>query len=219
MGAPGAGKPVGKTMKANFAGLAKKQIAALDQLAGFTSTKGFYLAGGTALSLYFGHRKSVDLDWFSGEKIGDALLLAAQIKEAGIRFEIDTASAGTLHGTVNTIRLTFLEYRYPLLRPFEFVSSPHFKIASLDDLACMKLSAIAQRGARKDFCDIYALGTKHRPLSEMLKLYQKKFGVKDIAPVLYGLNYFDDAECERMPLMLWDVDWITIRKTIQNWLK
>jgi len=26
--------------------------------------EGFYLAGGTAVALYYGHRRSVDLDWF-----------------------------------------------------------------------------------------------------------------------------------------------------------
>ena len=28
-------------------------------------TKDFYLAGGSALALYYGHRFSVDLDWFA----------------------------------------------------------------------------------------------------------------------------------------------------------
>lgn len=206
-------------MKPNFTGLGKKQIASLKQLANFTREEGFYLAGGTALSLYFGHRKSVDLDWFSSGKMGDALLFAQKTQDAGIRFEVESASAGTLHGSVNAVRVTFLEYHYPLLSPLQAISSPPFWIASLDDLACMKLSAITQRGARKDFCDIYALGVRHRPLHEMLELYRRKFQIKDIAHVLYGLNYFDDAEKERMPVMLWKVNWQTIKKTIQSWLK
>jgi hypothetical protein len=92
-------------------------------------------------------------------------------------------------------------------------------LASLEDLACMKLSAIAQRGARKDFCDIYALGKKAFSLSQMLGFYQKKFSISDIGSVLYGLVYFDDAESERMPRMLWDVTWREIRNTILGWVK
>jgi hypothetical protein len=53
----------------------------------------------------------------------------------------------------------------------------------------------------------------------MIRLYQHKFKVKDISPVLYGLSYFDDAESEPMPHMLWDVQWRTIKKTIQGWVK
>jgi hypothetical protein len=92
-------------------------------------------------------------------------------------------------------------------------------LAALEDLACMKLSAIAQRGARKDFCDLYALGTMSFSLQQMLRFYQKKFGIRDIGSVLYGLVYFDDAENERMPRMLWNVNWRDIKKTILEWVK
>lgn len=83
----------------------------------------------------------------------------------------------------------------------------------------MKLSAIAQRGARKDFCDLYALGKTSFSLQEMLGFYQKKFAIRDIGSVLYGLAYFDDAENERMPRMLWNVNWRDIKKTILEWVK
>jgi len=92
-------------------------------------------------------------------------------------------------------------------------------LASLDDLACMKLSAVAQRGSKKDFIDIYALLKKHRSLKQLLRLYQKKFNGADIAPVLYGLNYFDDAEKQRMPRMVWSVTWEEIKKTILGAVK
>jgi predicted nucleotidyltransferase component of viral defense system len=210
---------MGATMNFTLVGLGKQQTKVLGQLSGFTRQHDYYLAGGTALSLYFGHRKSVDLDWFTGESMGDALVLAGQIKRAGIPFETVQTARGTLHGMIRKIRVTFLEFRYPLLESLTESPDMNFRLASLDDLACMKLSALAQRGARKDFCDIYALGIKHRPLNEMLALYCKKFKVQDFSPVLLGLAYFDDAEKERMPAMLWDVDWGTIKKTIQGWLK
>lgn len=93
------------------------------------------------------------------------------------------------------------------------------ELAALEDLASMKLSAIAQRGARKDFCDLYALGKTSFSLQEVLGFYQKKYGIRDIGSVLYGLVYFDDAESERMARMLWDVTWREIKKTITNWVK
>ena len=48
----------------------------------------------------------------------------------------------------------------------------------------------------------------------MLEFYQKKFSIRDIGSVLYSLVYFDDAENERMPRLLGDVNWRDIKKTI-----
>jgi predicted nucleotidyltransferase component of viral defense system len=179
----------------------------------------FYLAGGTALALYFGHRLSVDLDWFTGKQIEDPFRLAQEIRDERISFKTTSIERGTLYGRVSEIRVSLLEYRYPLLRPLVHWPGSGCLMASLEDIACMKLSAVAQRGSKKDFVDIYALGLKHIPLKEMLQLYQKKYAVKDIAHVLYGLTYFDDAEQERMLEMFWNVDWKTIKKTIQGWIR
>jgi hypothetical protein len=83
----------------------------------------------------------------------------------------------------------------------------------------MKLSALTQRGSKKDFVDIYTLGLRHFKLKDMLGLYQKKYSVEDIGHVLYGLSYFDDANKEKLPKMFWKVDWKIIKKTIQGWIK
>jgi hypothetical protein len=206
-------------MKFFLKGLSRKQIDILRDAGSRFSQRGFYLGGGTALAIYFEHRLSVDLDWFTPKPLGDALLLARSLRSAGLDFVTDQTGPGTLHGKIMGVRVTFLEFRYPLLRALTRWKAMGCTLASLDDLACMKLSAIAQRGQRKDFCDIYALGTKHCSLKVMLNLYQKKFKVHDISPILYGLSYFDDAESEPMPRMLWKVDWKTIKKTIQEWVK
>jgi predicted nucleotidyltransferase component of viral defense system len=179
----------------------------------------FYLGGGTMLAIYLSHRHSVDLDWFTGEGIADPMRLAQDIRDKGIPLATSQVERGTLHGTTSGVRVSFLEYRYPLLKPL--VSWPQFscQMASMEDLACMKLSALAQRGSKKDFVDIYTLGLRHIPLKEMVRLYQQKYSVKDIGHVLYGLTYFDDADRERMPRMFWDLDWRTVKKTIQEWVR
>lgn len=82
----------------------------------------------------------------------------------------------------------------------------------------MKLSALAQRGSRKDFIDIYALGRSGLSLETMLDHYRRKYAVKDILHVLYGLAYFDDAEGEAPPLLLWDLKWKEVKKTLQGWV-
>jgi hypothetical protein len=179
----------------------------------------FYLGGGTGIALCLGHRHSIDLDWFSGKRIADPLRLAQDIRDKGSPFVTGQIDRGTLHGTISGIRISFLEYRYPLLKPPISYSDYLCQIASLEDLACMKLSAIAQRGSKKDFLDVYALGLRHLSLKNMLQLYRKKYSVQDTTHILYSLSFFDDADKERMPKMYWDVDWRTVKKTIQGWVR
>lgn len=83
----------------------------------------------------------------------------------------------------------------------------------------MKLSAITARGAKKDFIDIYALGQKHFTIEQMLSFYQQKFDTPDLGHMLIALTYFDDADDEAMPEMLWDVEWMGVRRTIEGWVR
>lgn len=206
-------------MKYHLEALKKGQIEVMQQLGPSMQKRGFYLAGGTALAIYYGHRLSVDLDWFLPEPLGDAMILAEWLRGSGLDFVTAQTAPGTLHGTIRGVRVTFLEFRYPLLQLLLKWKELGISLAGLDDLACMKLSAIAQRGERKDFCDFYYLGMKHRPLPDLLRLYRRKFKVQDVSPVLYGLSYFDEAEREPMPRMLLKIQWRTIKKAIQEWVK
>jgi len=219
MGKDSKGWCLGKAMKYFVEGLPKKQIKVLKALGPHMVSKGFYLAGGTALAIYLGHRVSVDLDWFTPQPMEDSLHFAQELRNVGIEVEIQQVSPGTLHGRLQDVRVTFLQYQYPMIQSLQHWKDMNCDLAALEDLACMKLSAIAQRGARKDFCDLYALGKTSFSLQEMLNFYQRKFGVRDIGSVLYGLVYFDDAENERMPRMLWKVTWKEIKSTIVKWVK
>ena len=219
MGARGAEHSLGAEMKFHLEGLGKKQVEVLTQTGAYLRKNGYYLAGGTALAAYFGHRLSVDLDWFTSNEMGDVLVWAQKLRREKFDFATGQTALGTLHGSINNVRVTFLEFHYPLLKPLVHWKEMDCSLASLEDLACMKLSAIAQRGARKDFCDLYVLGKEQFSLPKMLDLYQRKFNVSDISHVLYGLVYFEDAENERMPKMLHRVSWTEIKKTIRGWVK
>jgi len=199
--------------------LASTQLQVLENMAAFTAQRQFYLGGGTALAIYLRHRRSVDLDWFTPERFPDPMVFAQALRDASIPFETGQTAPGTLHGQAQGVRVSFLEFRYPLLSPLVHWDETGAPLASLDDLACMKLSAIAQRGSKKDFFDVYALCTQHRPLEQLLELYQQKFNVADISPILYGLVYFDDAEEERDPLLLKLVKWVEVKQAFRNWIK
>jgi hypothetical protein len=180
---------------------------------------GFHLGGGTAVALHLGHRQSLDLDWFTGQEVEDPLELAQDIRSRDVQLTVDSTHRGTLHGFVGGVRVTFLVSRYPLLGPPR--GCPEFGCAllALEDLAAMKLLAIAQRGAKKDFLDVYALGQHGLSLEAMLASYAKKYAVHDVSRVLYSLCYFDDADSQPMPRMLAPVAWEEVQRTIRRWIK
>jgi hypothetical protein len=198
--------------------LSLKQLMLLKALGPFMSENGYYLGGGTALALMFGHRKSVDLDWFTRDPMKDPEIIAARLGRCLAVTNLDLkeieVARGTLYATANRVRLSMMEYPYPMLGKFVNWQEANCELASLDDLACMKLSAIAKRGAKKDFVDIYALLEKHAGLGEMVSLFRKKFLQHDITHMLYSLTYFDDAEPQPMPTMYWQVSWATMKKQI-----
>ncbi len=82
----------------------------------------------------------------------------------------------------------------------------------------MKIAAVAHRGSEKDFVGIYALASRAAPLRQMLNWYQSKYAIADVAHVLYSLSYFDDADRERMPAMIWKVKWPAMKATIRQWV-
>ncbi len=198
--------------------LGRDQRRVLQRLGPVADAGGFTLAGRTGLALQLGHRRSVDFDWFTDQALGDPLRLARQFQEDGVAVRVDGTERGTLHGRVSGVRVSFLEYRYPLLEDPLRLPGLSTALASISDIACMKLSAITQRGARKDFVDLHAIG-RSLPLAEMMRLYRKKFGVRDIGHVLTALTYFDDADRERAPQMLHRIDWASVKATLRGWVK
>lgn len=179
--------------------------------------RGFFLAGGTAVALHLGHRRSADFDWFAPE-FDDPARVADDLRGHGIDLRADQIAPGTLHGAVGGVRITLLRHRYPMLaklRPWP----GGVRIAGRADLAAMKLLAVAQRGAKKDFVDIYAVAQQKKSLQQMVQSYRQKYQTGDIAHLLCSLAYFDDAERERMPRMLWDVRWRDVKKTIRQWVE
>jgi len=166
---------------------------------------GFYLAGGTALALRFGHRRSEDFDWFvPALPRPDALL--SDLQAQGLPLQDTQIEAGTVIGRIEGVKISFFEYRYPLLDSLDQWPKYDTDIASLRDLGAMKLLAIAQRGSRKDFVDVYELLQNGAAFRQMLEDFREKFKTDPVS-ALRGLTYFDDAETEPMPEMLKPLEW------------
>ncbi len=172
--------------------------------------EGFYLAGGTALALHLGHRISYDLDFFSELEFNPDKLVM-ELKESG-SFEVDIVKKDTVSGFFNGVKLSFFYYPYRLLSDFKYYDG--IKIAGISDIGCMKIVAVVNRGAKRDFVDLYFICKEVFSLGELIGFYEKKYG--DISSSLInikkGLVYFDDADMDEMPRMIKKVRWSDVKR-------
>jgi len=151
----------------------------------------FYLAGGTALALQLGHRDSIDFDFFS-EKDFDTKDLFEELKKILKNHKIQKVQneKNTLTIIIDeNIKLSFFTYKYPLLNPLIF--EKYMRIASVEDIACMKLSAIVSRSTEKDYVDLYFI-LQDNKFAKLLELAQRKFPSLDTNLIIKSLIYFDD---------------------------
>lgn len=169
----------------------------------------FYLAGGTAIALYFGHRTSIDLDFFCNTPF-DPDTLQNNLARFG-SFDTIKKERDTLTGELEKAKLSFFKIHDKPIRPLLHLDSLY--LADLLDLALMKIMAISDRGTRRDFVDLYALTHRFKPLDELLELLPEKYGTwkYNLAHILRSLGYFVDAEEEDMPHMLEPLDWKTVK--------
>lgn len=109
------------------------------------------LVGGTALALQLGHRKSIDLDFF-GTIDCEAEYLRESI--AGIASLTILKESPHIHiYIVDGIKVDIVNYKYPWLD--DVVLEQGLRLASVSDIAAMKITAIIGRGTKKDFIDSF----------------------------------------------------------------
>ena len=153
----------------------------------------FYLVGGTALSLYLGHRKSNDLDMFSPTSFDtEQLLKYLSEKYEFVRINpFVKLSKVILQGKIKDIKVDWV------VSPYPFVEAPktieNIRLYSHKDIAAMKLMVIADTGSRlKDFVDIAYLSVV-MSFNEMLNAFEKRYNV-DKERAILGLTYLSDID-------------------------
>ena len=178
-------------------------------LATLPPLRDFYLAGGTALALYLGHRRSFDLDFFSQKSFNEDGLIAALQHLPD--FAVVSKAPQTAYLHVSRTKVSFIAYEYPLLFPLEDFDG--LALADVRDIACMKLSALASRGSRRDFVDLYAIAQWYG-IPHLLDLFQQKFAKANynLLHIRKSLTYFLDAEKEPMPDMLVPLPWQEVKR-------
>jgi len=175
-----------------------------------------YLAGGTGLALQIGHRKSYDLDFFTNKEFEVNEVM--DFLKDNFDTQLEMSDKKTIKAEIDNVRFSLFYYDYPLLSRFEKFGE--INLASIKDIAAMKLVAITNRGAKRDFIDIYFI-SKMEGLEKLLEYYEKKY--KKVKPNIYnvlkGLVYFDDAEDEPMPRMIKSVSWDKVKEYFRDEVK
>ncbi len=180
---------------------------------GVSDLKDFYLAGGTALALHLGHRLSVDLDFFSENEF-NVVHLTKEVLEIPNSAAVKSERR-TLKVAVGNSSVSFFHYPYVLLEKCTIWKG--IRLASSEDILCMKMIAISQRAEKKDFFDLLEL-LKHFTPEQIKELLIKKYGKEKLNcyHLLRSAFFFDDAESSPDPISLNKTTWKQVKAGLKK---
>jgi len=172
---------------------------------------GFYLVGGTSLALQLGHRNSIDIDLFTQNSFDTFKI--KEILGKSFDLNVDLETSNTLLAHVNSIKVDFITHPYSLVK--DPITEDGITYLSKEDIAAMKLNAIARSGQRiKDFIDVYFL-LESLSINDMLKCFATKYPNSNQLIALKAISYFDDIDPKiDPPQMKQPVSLETIKKRI-----
>jgi len=167
-----------------------------DLLFKFKLPKNYYLAGGTALALYLGHRTSLDFDFYTSSEFDREEILNLLKKNWGEEnITVSSLEKNFFIGEINKVNVSVFHYPYKLLA--NLVNLRNISLASLDDIAAMKIIAVIQRPAKRDYIDLYYL-LKQYPPKTIFQWAGKKYSNFNPYLALRALSFFDDVENEKI---------------------
>jgi len=164
------------------------------------------------LALYYGHRFSVDLDWFA-ESFSYNAGFRKKLSTIG-KLTVNSEGEKTFNGVLDEVKISFFEYPYPLIFPRVHYQGNAY-LANRLDIAVMKLEAIARRGTYKDFIDMYFLLQEYS-LDQLLGFLKEKFaGIEyNETHLLKAMTYFEDTPKSDFPEMIKKVNWEEVKKSL-----
>lgn len=173
--------------------------------------QGTRLVGGTALALQIGHRQSIDLDFFSIVPY-DTTTLVQLLSELGNIIVLQDSPAIHIF-LINGVKVDFVDFKFPWRQ--EPLEEDGVRLAQLEDIAAMKVTAAIGRGTKKDFIDIATL-LQIYTLKQILDFYQSKYPNSSLFMATKSLLYFDDAEKDAMPRMFSNLTWEETKQMITS---
>lgn len=191
----------------------KDRYELLKKISEVVSIDDYYMIGGTALSLQLGLRESYDFDFCVKSQFNNEILLN-ELRNIG-NVEVIQNQKGTLDVILNGVQISFFYYPNKVIKDFVRTEEmPKLRIASILDIAIMKVVAIGGRGAKKDFFDLYNIIEKcNITVDELVNGLMQKCGDNiNYVNIIMGLSYFEDAEDEILPNTFVEYNWENIKK-------
>jgi predicted nucleotidyltransferase component of viral defense system len=190
-------------------------LTLLEKLMDIPELRSFGLVGGTALSLKFGHRISIDLDLFSHTDFNNLEIIESLKNQFGDDFEVEQKPPQFgIFCFIEGVKVDIIRYPHPLIRPLETIAG--IRMYSNEDIIAMKVQAILGRAKKKDFWDIAEL-LKHYKVKDFIDFHQKKFSTQNsLISVPQAISYFSDAEESEDPVSLKGQTWPKTQKFIQK---
>ncbi len=155
-----------------------------------------YLIGGTALTVHLRHRTSRDLDFALGrqEDIGAARSRLEAIGALAVSFQDDRTLNAVFDGT--RIQLLDVSDQTVVAEPSEVGG---LRIASVEDIAAMKIKVIGDRGAMRDYYDLMELDRRNVVLvPSAIRLFVLRYKPRNpevaVQHLVRALGYLADVE-------------------------
>jgi len=171
----------------------------------------FRLAGGTALSLLLGHRKSIDIDLFTDEPLEKDVLIPALENAFGIVVTVNDRSMSIYQCEIQNVKVDFVSVKDPFLNPVQIIEEIPF--AHTKDLIALKLNAVKGRGVKKDFWDVAKL-LEIYSMDELFQYYYQRYPYDDSLALQTSIIWFADAENNLEPECLDGMTWNKVKKVI-----
>ncbi|MBC7552980.1 MAG: nucleotidyl transferase AbiEii/AbiGii toxin family protein [Taibaiella sp.] len=189
-------------------------LAVLIKLMAMPELSSFYLVGGTALALYYGHRKSVDIDLFSTVDFSAEALIPI-IEKHFSDFAYSRPNNIGIFGFIGEIKVDFVRYQlHPMIGAPIFEES--IRLMSIEDIMAMKVAAILKRAVKKDFWDIAELLNEYT-IDQVIKNYYRKYPNQQLLiSIPQALTYFEEAEESEQPISLKGQTWKKVQQKIQK---
>ncbi len=187
----------------------------LEELLSIPEFQNYALVGGTALSLLYGHRISIDLDLFSNNPLPNEIIIDVLKNKFKDRFEnrISNPRFGVFC-YINDIKVDIVNNPHIYLKPFN--SSQNIRMYSTEDIIAMKVQAVLGRGKKKDFWDIAEL-LNYYSLEDFINFHTGKYKSQILLiSIPYALTYFSDADESEDPVSLKGQTWESVKSDIQK---
>ena len=187
----------------------------LKDLLSMPELKEFSLVGGTALSLLYGHRISVDLDLFSNSKFENTIIIEALTKKFKSDFLLEQKPPQFgIFCFIKDVKIDLVKHPFEMLNPPSVIQN--IRMFSKEDIIAMKVQAILGRGKKKDFWDIAEL-LKYYSVENFIKFHTTKYSQQNILiSVPQALTCFSDADESEDPVSLKGQTWENVKSEIQK---